>query len=189
MGQRLLMSYVGMARPVRRERAGGNMREQRKPLIGLCEATRLYGADTVTFCRPRYVPDGMCEWCGKPINNKRRTSCCCKECNDKFLDWTSTVRYCNSGSRGGYANHILRRDNYTCQECGEFHALYNANGIPMPTSDGALEIHHIVAVRDGGDDSPQNLITLCKDCHKRHTAEQVRMRKNAPTGAESGGAR
>jgi 5-methylcytosine-specific restriction protein A len=163
------------------------MREKRRPLIGLCEATQLYGASRVTFIRPRYVPDGICEWCGKPITKKRRKSCCCKECTTNFLIATSTLYYANSGSRGGYANHILRRDNYTCQECGEFHAEYNENGIPMPTSDGRLEIHHIVAVRDGGDDSPQNLVTLCKVCHQKHTQEQRRIWGSAPDGAERSG--
>lgn len=145
---------------------------KRKPLIGLCEATALYGADNVTFVRPRYVPDGFCEWCGKPITNKRRTSCCCKECTTNFLTATSTLYYANSGSRGGYGGHILRRDNFTCQDCGELHAEYNENNIAIPTSDGQLEIHHIIQVQHGGSDAPDNLITLCKECHKdRHRKE------------------
>jgi hypothetical protein len=33
-------------------------------------------------------------------------------------------------------------------------------------------MHHIIAVQDGGDDSPQNLIPLCRSCHDEwHTME------------------
>ena len=145
---------------------------RRKPLIGLCEATRLYGS--VSVPRPRYVPDGCCEWCGQPITNKRRTSCCSAECTRNFNTATSTVYYANIGSRGGYGNHIMRRDNYTCQDCGEFHARYNSVLIPLPTTDGKLEIHHIKPVQFGGNDAPDNLVVLCKDCHKgRHRSNHT----------------
>lgn len=32
--------------------------------------------------------------------------------------------------------------------------------------DGNLNVHHIKPVSEGGDDKPENLITLCKECHK-----------------------
>lgn len=139
---------------------------KRKPLIGLCEATKLYGADNVTFIRPRYVPEGSCEWCGSPIENKRRKSCCCEECTRQFLWATSSVMYANSGSAGGYRNHMFRRDNYTCQKCGEFHAEINKYGIPLPTTDGELDLHHKIPVSQGGTDAPDNLVTWCRKCHK-----------------------
>ena len=34
------------------------------------------------------------------------------------------------------------------------------------------EVHHIVPVAQGGGDEPENLVTLCKDCHKRRHREQ-----------------
>lgn len=139
----------------------------RNPLINLYTAQQTYGGVGITtFPRPRYVSEGYCEWCGKEITNKRRTSCCSKECSLKFNIATSPVYYANQGSRGGYGNHILRRDNYTCQVCGELHAPANEYGTHLPTTDGGLEIHHIEYVCNGGDDSPNNLTTLCKDCHK-----------------------
>ena len=46
---------------------------------------------------------------------------------------------------------ILRRDKYTCQDCG---------------GGSVLEVHHIVPVREGGSDHPDNLTTLCVDCHR-----------------------
>jgi len=139
----------------------------RLPLITLSTAQKIYGTDNTTFLRPQYIEDGFCQWCGKQIIEKRRKTCCSKECSKNFNIATSPVYYANVGSRGGYANHILRRDNYTCQKCNEFHGCINEHGIKLPTTDGELEIHHINQVQYGGDDAPDNLITVCKICHKK----------------------
>ena len=140
---------------------------KRRPLVSLCKAQQLYGSTSqVSFMRPRYVEDGFCEWCGKKITEKRRTSCCSKECSYNFNVATSSVYYANIGSRGGYGNHILRRDNYTCQKCGEFCGEINEHGIKLPTTNGKLDVHHKTQVQHGGDDHPDNLITLCFNCHK-----------------------
>ena len=59
------------------------------------------------------------------------------------------------GVNYGYANareHALVRDNYTCQCCGKKNCR--------------LEVHHIVFRSNCGSDTLENLITLCKDCHK-----------------------
>ena len=45
---------------------------------------------------------------------------------------------------------VLRRDGWRCQSCG---ALSN------------LEVHHRELRSQSGDDSEQNLITLCSACH------------------------
>lgn len=139
----------------------------RRKLITLSEAQKLYGVDATTFIRPRYVPEGSCEWCGNVITNKRRKSCCSKECAYEFQCATSPVMYANTGSAGGYRNHIFRRDDYTCQKCGTPHRLINENGIPLPTTDGELDLHHLKPVSQGGDDNPSNLVTWCRECHKR----------------------
>ena len=41
----------------------------------------------------------------------------------------------------------------------------------FPLSDGKLDIHHIVPVSQGGGDEPSNLITLCRECHKKRHKE------------------
>ena len=138
----------------------------RKPLISLYKAQELYGVDNTTFKRPRYVLEGACEWCGNPLPNKRRKSCCCDECTFEFAKATTPIMYANTGSAGGYRNHMFRRDDYTCQKCGEVHRVVNENGIPLPTTDGELDLHHKIPVSKGGTDSPDNLITLCRTCHK-----------------------
>ena len=47
-------------------------------------------------------------------------------------------------------NQVLRRDGWRCQACG---AMSN------------LEVHHKEFRSQSGDDSEQNLITLCNECH------------------------
>jgi 5-methylcytosine-specific restriction endonuclease McrA len=49
---------------------------------------------------------------------------------------------------------VYERDNYTCQVCGK--------------TNGRLAAHHIIPRRDGGQDSMDNLITVCDGvCHKK----------------------
>ena len=47
-------------------------------------------------------------------------------------------------------HQVLRRDGWRCQSCG---AMSN------------LEVHHKEFRSQSGDDSEQNLITLCSACH------------------------
>lgn len=53
---------------------------------------------------------------------------------------------------------ILKRDNFKCQLC-------NHNNIKN------LHVHHILPVKHGSEDkyvvNPKNLITLCRECHKK----------------------
>lgn len=52
--------------------------------------------------------------------------------------------------------YVLKRDNYTCQCCGR--RPTEKNGIK-------LHVHHKESRKTGGN-APNNLITLCEDCHK-----------------------
>ncbi len=47
-------------------------------------------------------------------------------------------------------NEVLRRDGWRCQYCG---AMSN------------LEVHHKELRSQSGDDSEENLVTLCTACH------------------------
>lgn len=53
---------------------------------------------------------------------------------------------------------VLRRDNHTCQYCGG------------KAPDVILHVDHIIPVALGGDDSPGNLVTACKDCNAGKTS-------------------
>ena len=46
---------------------------------------------------------------------------------------------------------VLERDGWRCQACGSLRGL---------------EVHHIQRRSQSGDDSEDNLITLCSDCHR-----------------------
>lgn len=45
---------------------------------------------------------------------------------------------------------VLVRDKNTCRKCGK---------------NPSKQIHHIIPLRDGGENKKENLITLCKKCH------------------------
>ena len=59
------------------------------------------------------------------------------------------------GFNYGYSSRrkaVLHRDNYTCQCCGKRNCQ--------------LQTHHIIYRSRGGTDDENNMITLCKECHK-----------------------
>ncbi|MFX1533784.1 MAG: RNA-guided endonuclease IscB [Promethearchaeota archaeon] len=61
------------------------------------------------------------------------------------------------GEMYGYENtksYVRARDNHTCQLCKGKSKVRR------------LECHHLVPRKDGGTDAPNNLITLCKQCHE-----------------------
>lgn len=64
---------------------------------------------------------------------------------------------------------ILRRDGYTCQDCG---AVFRG-GSGIRRKSGSLEVHHIIPRSRGGSDHPMNLKTLCPSCHRAYTSELV----------------
>ena len=137
---------------------------KRRPFPSMSNAVKAYGI-RVYFDKPKYFPDGVCPWCGKPVTNKRRTYCS-DDCRRLFADMTVWHR-----GRDPYSLRILFRDNFTCQDCGAFHAYKNKYGMYVPIDDDGLEVHHILPVSHGGGDEPENLVTLCKNCHKaRHAA-------------------
>lgn len=60
--------------------------------------------------------------------------------------------------------YVLFRDGHTCQCCK------GRSGDPV------LNVHHIESRKTGGD-APNNLVTLCKTCHKGYHAGKVRLPK------------
>jgi 5-methylcytosine-specific restriction endonuclease McrA len=54
---------------------------------------------------------------------------------------------------------IFKRDGYKCRVCGDGEGL---------------TVHHITPRSEGGTDDPENLITLCDECHSRiHKIERA----------------
>jgi 5-methylcytosine-specific restriction protein A len=73
---------------------------------------------------------------------------------------------------------ILRRDRYTCQDCGADFGSTRRKVHDACARKGkggyvweSLEVHHIVPRSRGGGDHPGNLKTLCPACHRSYTDE------------------
>lgn len=54
---------------------------------------------------------------------------------------------------------VLRRDKYTCRHCGWNKSLWERS------DPRHLELHHVMEHAKGGDNTEENLITLCTVCH------------------------
>ena len=60
---------------------------------------------------------------------------------------------------------VLMRDMHICQDCGWNHDLWN------PSDPRHLELHHLQHHIDGGENTEENLLVLCKVCHDvRHSS-------------------
>ena len=62
------------------------------------------------------------------------------------------------------------RDGYKCRACGK---SKHKDGVK-------LEVHHIIRKADGGTDVPENVVTLCEDCHKAHHRGERKLRLKQP---------
>jgi hypothetical protein len=54
---------------------------------------------------------------------------------------------------------VLRRDGYRCQKCGWTHEEWNRS------DPRHLELHHVKPHAKGGENTEENLVTLCTICH------------------------
>ncbi len=54
--------------------------------------------------------------------------------------------------------YVLERDSYRCVLCGDAENL---------------EVHHIIPRAKGGSNRPQNLVTLCANCHRKVTLGEI----------------
>ncbi|MDY2816146.1 MAG: HNH endonuclease, partial [Bullifex sp.] len=73
------------------------------------------------------------------------------------------------GPQYGFDNvkeYVRWRDGFKCQHC------YHKGG-----SDTKLEVHHVIQRKDGGSDRPDNLVTLCHDCHAALHRGEFTLRK------------
>ncbi|MBD3194536.1 MAG: hypothetical protein GF317_05730 [Candidatus Lokiarchaeota archaeon] len=132
---------------------------------------RLYGEDLFNKLREQSnkeirTDNGVkyCLYCGKDLIGRRRKYCN-DECYEKFYD-----EYNRRFVWEYIRQRILKRDNCICRDCRrEFPAKQ-------------LEVHHIIPRCEGGDNSDINLVTLCKNCHKKVTKQMLKKRfsKNLP---------
>lgn len=159
------------------------------------ENVRRYCSDECKNKRQSAVPAVFCKVCGKmfipkPYHGKRQEFCSrscvkgfhlvehpkliCEQCGKEFDVYPSRLkhgnpRFCSQSCAGNMKKwenerftrvksktwneirkSILERDGYKCARCD---------------SKDKLTVHHIVRWVFTKDDSPSNLITLCRSCH------------------------
>ena len=76
------------------------------------------------------------------------------------------------GEQLGFSNvreYVLFRDGHKCQCC------------KGKSRDRKLHVHHIESRKTGGD-APNNLITLCSECHAKYHRGEIKLPKNANRG-------
>lgn len=61
--------------------------------------------------------------------------------------------------------YVLKRDNYTCQHCGAH---------PTEKAPVKLHVHHLESRKVGGN-APNNLLTLCEECHELLHAGKLKL--------------
>ena len=69
------------------------------------------------------------------------------------------------GEQLGFLNvrqYVLFRDEYTCQQC------------KTKSKNKTLVVHHIESRKTGGN-APNNLVTLCEDCHKKYHEGKIKL--------------
>lgn len=72
------------------------------------------------------------------------------EGRENFKDRIS-LNYSNSNFTENIKEEVLKRDNYSCQVCGK---------------STTIECHHIVKRIHGGGDDLDNIIAICRSCHR-----------------------
>lgn len=78
------------------------------------------------------------------------------------------------GELAGWENlkaYAKWRDGYKCRVCGKSHRT---------DSTVHLEVHHIRRRADGGTDTPENVVTLCHECHEKHHKEAMVLKFRCP---------
>jgi 5-methylcytosine-specific restriction enzyme A len=59
------------------------------------------------------------------------------------------------------SEYVKRRANGICDLCGQAAPFIKENGDPY------LETHHIIHLANNGDDSIENTVALCPNCHRK----------------------
>lgn len=150
------------------------------------------GTESCAHCGKRHVPGSLSSKLCREWNGFKRTY---KEMNAMlpgprryFLGGTSSPVFseeCDETMRRQLWPRIqitiLRRDKFTCQDCGRDHREVGRKR----NGKGMIEVHHIVPRSIGGTDHPGNLKTLCRQCHRRYTNDtMVDVRKANKVEAE-----
>ena len=124
------------------------------------------------------IQQDLCPVCETPKSewNRKRSNahCCSPECTEIFHE-----KYVMSWGKLRWM--CFERDNFTCVKCGkvieEKRAYYYEESPP-------LNADHIIPVAEGGESVLENLQTLCEDCHREKTREDVKRMRTVPDEAQ-----
>lgn len=111
-----------------------------------------------------WLEQGRCPRCGKPKNEWakgrcRDWRCCSVDCSRKFYK-NSGITYWQQ-----FKEKALERDDWTCVKCGF-----------KPENRQGLIVDHIKAIALGGEEFElENLQTLCDECNKKKTANDLKL--------------
>jgi len=104
-------------------------------------------------------------WCGNEIHKPRRRYCC--EDHAQLWYWSINCRW------DSFRDQVLRRDDFICQECGFQPKITNKHY--KYRDDSNLQADHIIAIVNGGMCFDLNNVrTLCYDCHKIKTGNDIK---------------
>ena len=117
-----------------------------------------------------YKDSGVCLQCGAPLpadygNARKYCSTKCKRAAGLTDGRLGHIKDMNN-RMSKVKDYVYQAYDYKCAICG-----WQLEDHPVKGKSGWLhsrgcEIHHIVPVAEGGNDSAQNLILLCPNCHK-----------------------
>lgn len=110
-------------------------------------------------------PLPVCEICGKEVKRHNRRFCS-RGCKIEWYQRENVYNYLGEETKRSFpvdlafwmkrAKEIRARDK-VCQHCGK----------TPEQNRRALDVHHIIPYRISKDNSPSNLIALCRICHKK----------------------
>ena len=119
---------------------------QRETLQGGC-AARCWQEESETEMRLK----GQCKRCGNKINGSGKKYCLsCRRIVE--MERENVDRKNRGFSFQKIKKHIVSETGSVCSKCGSLEKI---------------EAHHINPIKNGGDNSRENLILLCHDCHKK----------------------
>ncbi|RPJ53885.1 MAG: HNH endonuclease [Methanobacteriota archaeon] len=107
------------------------------------------------------IPEIVCRTCGRRGEEIRtRDHWTCREWFWREVYEKERVA---EGTRAVYSwpclcAEVLAREKFTCQDCGKRYP----DDLDRPP-----EIHHVIPVAKQGSNRPENLMALCRECHRK----------------------